>query len=61
MCGYDMMTTIQEFLSININDPKMTLEEIRLTNFDNETVGIFKGEFTKLYVSPPTPTKETEE
>jgi hypothetical protein len=45
-----MFTTIEQFIKDNKDDlSNLKLKLVRLTNFDNETVTIFKNEFKNRY------------
>jgi len=47
LCAEIMFKCVQDYLKENSNEN--TLKEIRFTNYDDETVKIFKTEFTKTF------------
>jgi len=50
LCAEIMFNTTLNFIS---TVPNSTLKEIRFTNFDEDTVNIFKNQFQKLFSSTP--------
>ena len=52
LCAKVLFDTVEEFATLRKDEPTQReyIKEVRFTNFDKETVDIFKDEFTRRYI-----------